>query len=259
MKILNIGSGSKGNVTYIEYGDTSILIDCGLSLKRVTETLRKHSIDRPIDGILITHEHSDHVAHMIRIMNKFHTDIFISKKSFNNLPQYIKAYIDIDRVFFIENESKYMIKDITFVPISLYHDTVNIFGFLLKLGSNSYGYLTDTGIIPEKYFPLLKQMNYLMIESNHDVEMLMQSNREYTLKQRILSDYGHLSNVQCSEILEKIVNQNTRVIMLSHLSEECNTEELALKINQDTLDKIGSKCTLLALRQMEDTMVECDD
>lgn len=259
MRILNLGSGSKGNSTYIEYNDTAILLDCGINITRVMDTLRRYNITRHIDGILITHEHSDHIKHLVRYMNRFQTNVYITKESFDNLPNYIYDYIDMNRIFFIEKEKKYKIKDMIFVALQLYHDTKDTVGYLIKMGNKNYSYMTDTGILPDKYLPLLQKMNYIMIESNHDVEMLLNSDRDYTLKQRILSDHGHLSNDQCAEILEKVVNEKTKVIMLSHLSEECNQVDIAYNTSKKVLNNKNSSTKLLVLNQHTETLVEDND
>lgn len=240
MKIIVLASGSKGNATYIETNESKILIDAGISYKQVKERLLTHNIElTTLDAILVTHEHTDHVAHLATIAKKTNAKIFISQESFENLSLNILNELSLNNTFYIKVEKRYIINDITFVPIQLFHDTKNAFGYLFKTNDNNIAYITDTGHVLPKYYALLKQMNVLILESNHDVEMLLNSNRDYRLKQRILSNKGHLSNEECSNIVKEIINDNTKCIVLAHLSEECNTKEIAL----DNINKVISTVT----------------
>lgn len=240
MKIIVLASGSKGNATYIETSKSKILIDAGISYKQVKERLILQGIELTnLDAILVTHEHSDHVSHLATIAKKTNAKIFIAKESLENLSLNILNELSLNKTFFINPEKRYTLDDITFVPIQLFHDTKNTYGYLFKIDNINIAYITDTGHILPKYYALLKQMNVLIIESNHDVEMLLNSNRDYRLKQRILSNKGHLSNDECANIIKEIINNNTKCIVLAHLSEECNTQEIALttlyKVIKDTI------------------------
>lgn len=237
MRVIVLASGSKGNATYIETNKTKILIDAGISYKQLKDRLELNNIELTnLDAILVTHEHSDHVMHLASIAKKTNAKIYISSESFENLSYAVLNDLSLNKTFHINVEKRYAINDITFVPIQLFHDTKNAYGFLFKIENQNIAYITDTGHILPKYYGLLKQMNVLIIESNHDVEMLLNSNRDYRLKQRILSNKGHLSNDECCSIVKEIINANTKSIVLAHLSEECNKDEIARSSMQKIID-----------------------
>ena len=227
MKFQVLGSGSKGNMTYIETDNTKILIDAGISIKDINS---RSDIDiSNIDAVLITHEHIDHVRHIEAIARKSNAVIYVHEKSFNKMIlKYFKDLNDI-KVKFIEGNKPFKIKNIKIMALNLQHDAENCFGYILTNGNRALGYCTDTGYIPVPYIDILKKVNSLIIESNHDVEMLMQSNRPWYLKNRILSIKGHMSNKICGEVLNKVLESKALdKVVLAHLSEECNTEELAI-------------------------------
>ena len=257
MKIIVLASGSKGNATYIETNESKILIDAGISYKQVKERLLTHNIElTTLDAILVTHEHTDHVAHLATIAKKTNSKIFISQESFENLSLNILNELSLNNTFYINVEKRYKINDITFVPIQLFHDTKNAFGYLFKINDMNIAYITDTGHVLPKYYTLLKQMNVLILESNHDVEMLLNSNRDYRLKQRILSNKGHLSNEECSNIVKEILNDNTKCIVLAHLSEECNTKEIALENINKVIHNATNKPIIYVALQNSSTEVK---
>ena len=260
MKVIILASGSKGNATYIETNNTKILIDAGISYNKLKERLLQFDIllDK-LDAILITHEHIDHVMHLAQIKKRTTAKVYINEDSYYNLPKTVTANLTDYNVFFINPESKYLIGDIYIVPINLFHDTKSIYGFLFKTGNTNIAYITDTGHLLPKYYPLLRRMNVLILESNHDVEMLLNSKRDYRLKQRILSNKGHLSNEQCENILNEVLSDNTKHLVLAHLSEECNTEELAIKHATQAINKCNKDTNLLVGKQNEPILIELED
>ena len=258
MKVLNFGSGSEGNTTLISYKDTNILIDAGINYKTVGEKLKKLGINK-IDGILITHEHGDHIKYLERMQKMFQCKIYITEMSYYNIKYPTIPTINEGNLCFIEPNHKYQLNDLFFVPIPLMHDTLEIVGFLIKLGNNNLGYVADTGIFPDQYLPLFKEMNIQILESNHDVEMLLESNRPYFLKHRILGDHGHLSNEQAADVLRNTVTKKTKVVMLAHLSRECNTPELAYDAVVQVLNDLNQDVKLYILNQYQETEVTIDD
>ena len=229
MRFQIIGSGSKGNMTYIEEGNTKILLDAGINLKEIE---RRSEIDLPsIDGLIITHEHSDHISSLLSISKKLRCKIYINKKSYDKMCLKFKDKYSSLNCEFIEANEKYKIKDISFMPLLLSHDTANCFGFVFvsKKDKECLAYITDTGFIPVPYLKLLGRADSIIIESNHDIEMLQNSDRDWTLKQRILSITGHMSNLMCGEIVNNLLKmKKIDNVILAHLSEECNTEQLAV-------------------------------
>lgn len=249
MKYQVISSGSKGNLIYVEGGNAKVLIDSGISYK---QACTRSDIDyKCIDAILITHEHSDHIKHLAMYLKKSKADLYVQKDTFKEICYRQELCIDNNRIKLIEANKKYKINDLIFMPLQLTHDTVNCFGFVFVYKKASLAYIADTGFIQTPYITLLKNVKHLIIESNHDIQMLNDSDRPRELKNRILSIKGHMSNLTCGEVLNKILQaKNVKCVTLAHLSEECNTPELAVdtvlsKIEGDYLP------TLLVAKQYE--------
>lgn len=243
ISFINVGSGSKGNATLIYDEKTLIQIDMGLSLKRVfgaASAIEKTRED--ISAVLITHEHTDHVSSLIRYKGK--VPIYASEGTVGYA----------DRIF--ETEDSFEIGTLTIIPIRTSHDAKNPHGFVIFSGKSRLVYLTDSGYIPEETLPYIENADYYIIESNHDLKMLLKSHRPASLKRRIKGDLGHLSNVDSAIYISQSVGPNTKAIYLAHLSEECNTEEIALESYKKTFlrkekDLAGIK--LVCLKQHEMT------
>lgn len=236
MKFQVIGSGSKGNCTYVSDNNINILIDAGISIKEINS---RTNIDLTnIEAIFITHEHIDHVKYIESIARLSNAIIYVNEKTFNKMIlKYFKS-LDGIKVKFIEPNKPFKLKDIKVMALNLQHDAENCYGYIFANKIQALGYCTDTGYIPVPYIDLLRKVNSLIIESNHDVEMLMESNRPWYLKNRILSVKGHMSNKICGELLNKILDDcKLEKIILAHLSEECNTEELAVDTVLENIDK----------------------
>ena len=227
MKIITLASGSKGNTSYIEVGNTRFLIDIGITYRHLLERLEKigKSID-DIDALFITHTHSDHIKGL---------KVFVKH---NNVPVYIKEemYKELKEILPKEKielySDKMHLKDVTIDLVHTSHDAPGAVGFLIN---NSLAYITDTGYINKKYYDLLSNREIYYIESNHDEQMLLTGPYPHYLKQRILSDKGHLSNGATASYLEKFIGSNTKYIILAHISETNNTKELALETTKEAL------------------------
>lgn len=226
MRFQILASGSKGNMTHIEAGNTHLILDAGLALSEIE---RRGSIDyHSIDGILLTHSHGDHTSALLRLIKKTKATLYTNKIVVEELIQK-KFRLDGIKIQYLENNKKYKIKDISFFTLELSHDVGNCNGFIFASGKETLAYVTDTGLVPLIYMDLLSRVDTLIIEANHDIEMLNESNRPWPLKQRILSFRGHLSNITCGEVVNKLLEKKKiKNIILAHLSEECNDECLAI-------------------------------
>ena len=230
MRVSVIASGSKGNCCYIETNETKILIDIGLNCITTERKLKEKNINPDeIEAILITHTHKDHVDGL-RVFNKKHkAKAYLTEVMYKELNQELTNYEFIN--------DKIEIKDLTITAIKTSHDAEDSNGYIIESENKSLVYITDTGYINIKNHRLLKNRTIYILESNHDVEMLMNNpNYPYHIKQRILGDKGHLSNKDSAYYLKKFIGENTKYIILAHLSEHNNTDELALKTLTETID-----------------------
>ncbi len=235
MKVVVLGSGSKGNCTYIETKTKKILIDAGLSLLQIKNRLsQKGIVFEKIDFVLITHEHVDHINNLSSILAKTNATLCIKEETFNEANRRLSGSLSYVKVFFINPDKRYTIDELSFIPIELSHDATNCFGYILKEETDdpnaniTYASITDTGYIPNKYFNILSTIKVVLIESNHDVLMQKRSGRPWYLINRVLSEKGHLSNEQCCSYLKTFVSKHTKKIVFGHVSEECNTPELVI-------------------------------
>ncbi len=227
MKYCVVASGSKGNMTYLETKHSKILIDAGISLREAKKRLDIKYEE--LDAILITHSHSDHVSGLLNIAKISDCTIYLTKDTFNVIARkYDEKMLDL-KVSFIEPNTKFVVNDLKILPLRLSHDSVSCLGYVIVNNKSSMAYITDTGFIPIPYIDILKKVDSMIIESNHDIEMLHASNRPWMLKERILSVDGHMSNYICGQVINSVLeSKKLKSVVLAHLSEEVNTEEIAV-------------------------------
>lgn len=209
-------SGSKGNCTLIESNNRYLLIDIGISGKKFRKKLSEInvSIDQ-INHVLITHNHSDHIAG-IDVFSR--DEIFTTHQTLDDIPL-VNELIPY-QTYKINNFQ------VTVVPTS--HDAEGSIGFIIEDENEKLVYITDTGYLYEKVVSMIQNADYYIMESNHNVKMLIETNRPQSLKKRIMGDYGHLSNDDSANYLCDVIGENTKEITLAHLSEEANSQEQAL-------------------------------
>ena len=229
MKICVLASGSKGNSTYIEENNIKILFDIGKNTKYIKEKLNEINVlPEEINYIVISHLHDDHISALKTFIKKYHTTVCLTQKMFYELED-LKDY---DNILIYEDDLNFNGLKIDTIKAS--HDATDARNFIISYLDKSVVYLTDTGYINRKYFNKLKNKDIYLFESNHDIEMLNNGPYPKWLRQRILGDYGHLSNNAASVYLAKLIGDNTKKIFLMHLSDTNNTEKLALKTIKDT-------------------------
>ncbi len=247
MKVIVLSSGSKGNTTYIECGTTKILIDLGNSCKYVVNKLKEIGVEASeLDAILITHTHSDHIKGLKVFQHKFGTKVYITTK--------MKTELDYLENYQIINQELLTIGTLQINVIKTSHDAPSSVGYIVSGEQKSIVYITDTGYINEKYFPLLKNKEVYILESNHDVEMLNNGPYPFSLRQRILGDKGHLSNYDCSRYLSTFIGNKTKCIVLAHLSQENNTETLAYNTLIERLEEHHQQIdNIIIAKQDEET------
>jgi len=240
-----LSSGSKGNSTYIESGNTKILIDVGINFTMIKESLDeigKNVYD--LDGVLISHEHHDHIGGLQPLAKKVDVPVFIRKYL---LPETKKA-VKEDNIVVVDSSDQLTIGDLTITMFNNSHDVPNT-GYIIDDGKTSLVYITDTGYVNRKNIEKTTNKDIYIIESNHDEEMLMNGPYPYMLKQRVIGDTGHLSNNSCTSYLKKVIGDNTKYIILAHISENNNTYDIAYKHACDELEGIFDKENILVAYQ----------
>lgn len=230
-----INSGSKGNATLVFTKEATILIDMGIPIKVIEDELNKFNKSiTDIDAVLITHNHADHYRNI---------KTFSPKKMYS-----LDGTIPGSLSNVIENFKPFKILDIEITAFPTSHDASNPCGYLLKNDNQSLVYMTDTGTYLSGNTPYIKNPTYLVIESNHDIQKLLHTNRPMELIQRIMSDYGHLCNEDSAFAALEIIGDNTKEIVLAHLSEEANTPELALDAYKKVFEYAGVNINKYKLR-----------
>ena len=229
MRICSIASGSSGNCIYVGSDNTHVIIDAGISGKRIEEGLNRIGLSTAdLDAILITHEHSDHIASLGVLSRKYAIPMYATKGTISGITD--QKYIgSIDRSLFneISAYNDFTIDDLTVKPIEVSHDAAEPVAYRIEHGGRSVGVCTDLGTYDDRIVEGFSGVDALFLEANHDVRMLQVGKYPYYLKQRILSDKGHLSNENCGRLLCRLLHDDMRSITLSHLSAENNLAELA--------------------------------
>jgi len=230
MKISILASGSKGNCTYLETNSTKSLIDIGMTCLYIENNLRDLKINpSDIQNIFLTHTHIDHIAGLKVFLKKYKPTVYLTHKMYEEIPIELKDFVLIDDSF--------TLNDLEVTSFKTSHDIDSV-GYVFKNLDKEMVYVTDTGYINKKYHNLLKGKDFYVIESNHDVKLLM-NNEEYPypIRQRILSDKGHLSNKDSAYYISKFFSKKTKCVVLAHISQNNNTKDLAIESFCNKLDK----------------------
>lgn len=229
MRLTSIASGSSGNCIYVGTEKAHVLIDAGISGKRIETGLNALDLTtRDMEGILITHEHSDHIGGLGVVARRYGIPMYATEKTIaaiQRMPQVGK----IDAALFrpIEPEVDFMIGDMVIHPIRVSHDAADPVAYILRQGKKSAGVITDLGVYDDHIVESLRNLDVLLLEANHDIRMLQVGPYPYPLKQRILGEKGHLSNEASGQLLSRVLHDRFRAVILGHLSKENNYPELA--------------------------------
>jgi phosphoribosyl 1,2-cyclic phosphodiesterase len=240
MKVCVLASGSKGNCTFISDGTTKLLIDAGLSCKRI-ETLLQ-SIGESlgdITAILVTHEHADHIMGLRTIDKKYEIPILCNIKTATCID--VRLHINSARWYKNNFDTGFKIGNISVLPFRTAHDAVSPVGYVFNVDGKKIAYVTDLGYVTQGVYDTVKGSELVIMESNHDLKMLTNGSYPIDLQARIKGPNGHLSNVQSAEICLALVQAGAKHLILAHLSEENNTPELASEVNRQMLENGGIK------------------
>lgn len=222
-------SGSSGNSLFVETSNTKLLVDAGESSKKIESALNELNVDASqIDGILVTHEHTDHVKGLLSFSKKFNVPIYANRETLDALPD-VKAKIKEENHKIFTIDKKFDIGDLEVVPFSIPHDAVNPCGFNIFYNDKKISIATDIGHMDKKLIKNLEESSFLLLESNYDPNTLKCSKYPYFLKERIAGPNGHLSNCAAGKTISYLLNSGLKSVMLGHLSKESNFPELAYK------------------------------
>lgn len=245
MKICSLSSGSKGNSLFIESEHTRVLVDIGLSARQITQRLQSVSVEADsIDAIVLTHSHNDHIRGAGVFSRQNGTPIYGHPETLDDLLRYLRG-----REPLVPWENTFQIKDLRFTPFRVSHDAFPTVGYLISDGSKTIAVCTDTGCVTPEIEEHLAQAGFIVLESNHDPDMLMDGPYPWDLKERIASRVGHLSNRDAGSLLQRLLNGRIEKVLLAHLSDENNTPQLArdtvLELvgarYEDLIDVVGQK------------------
>ena len=225
LRVTILGSGSSGNCTLLETDRTRLLVDAGLGKK---ETLRRlaavgRDVDR-IDGIVISHEHTDHIGSLAQVLGQWRATVYLNEATHTEVLRILPetSHKRLDRVEHIRAGQRFTVGDIEVSPFAIPHDAVDPLGFTFRTNGTKVAIVTDLGYLPELVKVHLRDSDCLMLESNHDLEMLKVGPYPWHIKQRVMSRTGHLSNHTVSEFLA-----DARYVILAHLSENNNNPDVA--------------------------------
>ena len=238
-----LGSGSGGNCALVTSDRCRILIDAGFSARRISQRLQSLGIEpESLDGILLTHEHSDHIAGLKVFCGKFDVPVYCNSLTAEYLCR--EGIAKANRYKIFSTGSSFTIQDIDVQAFYVPHDAVDPVAFVLSSDYGSVGFLTDLGYAPKLARERIREVHTLVVETNHDEQRLQaDSKRPWSVKQRILSRHGHLSNEAAAALVADIAGENLRRVILGHLSRECNSPELALgAMRRLSLDSLELHC-----------------
>lgn len=229
MNLCSIASGSSGNCIYTGTEKTGILIDAGISAKRIEQGLA--SIDRSmkdIQGIFISHEHSDHIKGLGVLSRKHQIPIYGTKGTIDAIKA-CRSLGEMDEALFhvIHAEEAFEVGDLKIQPFSISHDAAEPVAYRVESDGKSAAVATDLGVYDERIVEHLQKLDVLLLEANHDIHMLQVGSYPYPLKQRILGNKGHLSNEAAGKLLCEVLHDDLKAVLLGHLSKENNYEALA--------------------------------
>jgi len=270
VRLTILGSGSSGNCAYVETDEARILVDAGFSARQIRQRLA--TIGRApenLTGILITHEHSDHICGLLALAQKLNLPVycnretqeatlwaFQSKWSSKKNPalagfEGTDTRLRLDWRLFQTGDS-FELNDVVVETFSIPHDAQDPVGFLLRANGVKIGFATDLGHVTKLVVDRIRTANALVLEANHDVKMLQECpRRPWSLKQRILGRHGHLSNEAAAECVAEIISAELRHLYLGHLSRECNRPEIAHRVVNERLQQIGATHVALALTSQD--------
>lgn len=254
MRIEVLASGSTGNCTYVETKDHKILIDAGISKRMIDIQLNQLNVlFTEIDTLLITHEHEDHIRSLCTVLKKGNLTCYMTYGTYyailngknESLQSALKEKYALGHIILLNrlaNSIQYesiLLGETLIEVLPTFHDAAESVGYKIKNLDQTLVYITDTGYVHHSLFETISNADCYVLEFNHDPYILMSSDRTYALKQRILSDHGHLSNEDAAVTLAKILGERTKLVFYAHISQECNLTEIIELTRKKVMEDLG--------------------
>jgi phosphoribosyl 1,2-cyclic phosphodiesterase len=237
-----LASGSKGNCIFFGTDQTRILIDAGISAGAVEKKLAEIQIDiKTIEAILITHEHTDHVRGIPLLSERWNIPVLANAETAKGI---IRALNFRPRFKIFTTGEPFSFGNLEIFPFSIPHDTLDPVAFVIQAVGYKFGFCADLGHVTSLVRKMLENCDYLYIEANHQPSMVHASPRPQVYKQRVLGKQGHLSNEECAHLLTALSHKGLKHVHLAHLSSECNSHELALKMAKEALFQTNKEVSL---------------
>lgn len=244
MNVCILASGSAGNAIYVESRRARLLIDAGLSGTDLARRLAQigRTFDE-LDGVIITHEHTDHIKGLRPIARR-RIPLYLNRSTYAAMtgPQWessLRSALPLEAIRWVENGHSFTIHDLVCSPFTVSHDAADPFGLAITDGRVRVGIATDLGFVSGLVLERLKHAHLLILEANHDEAMLKNGRYPWPVKQRILGQYGHLSNGAAATAIEHLVHADIQEVILAHLSQENNRPDLAIEAASEALDRAG--------------------
>lgn len=238
-RFCSLSSGSSGNCQYIETSNMKVLVDAGLSGKKIQELLESRDIDpEEIDCIFVTHEHGDHIKGAGILSRRFNIPIYANEKTWASMEKDLGKLKD-ENIKIFDTNSDFELGNLGILPFNVSHDAADPVGYNFYNKDKKISIVTDTGTIDDKVKNTIQGSNLIMMESNHDENMLRMGSYPWFLKKRVSGEFGHLSNDDAGKIISQVINGDNEKILLAHLSRENNFPELAHQTVANILNEEG--------------------
>lgn len=242
LRFISFGSGSSGNCYFLYTETDGLLIDVGVGLRTLRKHFREYGLSlSQVHHVLVTHDHADHIKSVGSISHDCHLPVYATRKVHEGIDRNYCVAKKVEAInrHYIEPGVTFQLGDFTVTPFSVPHDSSDNVGYMIEVDNCNFCLMTDVGIVTEDLASYIQRSRYLVIEANHDREMLMQGPYPDHLKRRIVCGTGHLSNTACGEALANNMTEDLRHVWLCHLSEENNHPELARKTVETILRSYG--------------------
>ena len=250
MRFASLGSGSQGNATIVSYGDQTLLVDCGFSVSETRRRLRKFGLEPDdLSAILVTHEHTDHFKGVLPLSRFYGIPVYMTPGTARQKAQSIsRAYKSgqvLPEIQYIKDGQQLQLGNFSVLPVAVPHDAREPVQFVFEADGKRLGVLTDLGKITAHVIEQYQNCNALVLEANHDLEMLQNGSYPYPLKKRVSSDWGHLNNDQSHDFLDSIDRSRIQVLVLAHISQQNNSVDRVKEVMmplEETLVNVHYAC-----------------